>query len=241
MNDIFTIAQAETGLTGEEMEMAGVIFNANSIIGSVFSLTNNIGLVIPAFAGILVCSDYSNGTLRNKVIAGNRRSQIYLSHLIVSVLFSVILITIYAAMTTGLALLFFPFNRDLGTELLHFVVNGLLAFVFRATVSTLFALVLRSIAPTIIFTIVVAIALTTATSVIMLTDYESFRHVAWFVPTFVGNFYTLGSLSLAGLFGGESAADSGTVMFVEGMLSYLFFGAVNTVIGLAVFGKRDIK
>ena len=229
---------------GEDMESLDVLFTANSLIGSIYSLTNNIGFVLPAFAGILACMDISNGTLRNKVIAGNSRSAIYFSHLIVSILFSVSMITIYAAMTAGLSLLFFPFEKnpstDLGPEILYFVANGTMTFVFMATVSTLFALTMRSTAPTIIFTIVFSIVLYSICSILMLVNYEPYRHAVYLIPTFTGNFFNLSGFSLAGILGqGEETARG--LMFAEGMLSYLFFGALNTVLGLMIFRKRDIS
>lgn len=229
---------------GEDTEGMEMLFNANSIIGSIYSLTNNIGFVLPAFAGILVCMDISNGTLRNKVIAGNSRSAIYCSHLIVSILFSVIMITIYAVMTAGLSLLFFPFEKspsmDLGSEILYFVANGTMTFVFMATVSTMFALTFRSTAPTIIFTIVLSIVLYSISSVLMLVDYEPYKYAVYFIPTFTGNFFNLSGYSLVELLGqGEETARG--LMFAEGMLSYLFFGALNTAIGLMIFRKRDIS
>ena len=233
-------------LSGLDADMGGMdmLFNANSIIGSAYSLTNNIGLVLPAFAGILVCMDISNGTLRNKIIAGNRRAEIYLSHLIVSILFSVVMITIYTAMTAGLALLFFPFNTDpsmdLGREILYFIATGTMSFVFIATVSTLFAMAFRSVAPTIIFTIVLSIALMAINSVLLLVDYQPYRYAVYLIPSFTGNFFNLNSFSLTGLIAQGEETSRG-LMFAEGMLSYLFFGIVNTVLGLLLFKKRDIN
>ena len=235
--------RAMAGL-GEDVFGSSMLFNANTVIGSAYSLTNNIGLVIPAFAGILVCADYSNGTLRNKIIAGNRRTEIYLSHLLVSILFTVAIITIYAAMTTALSLLLLPFNRDpsmqLGREIFYFVAYGTMTFVFIATVSTLLAMTLRSIAPTIIFTLVLAMVLLAAGSVLSLVDYSDYQYLVYFIPTFGANFFNLSSGSLFGILS-SSAEQSVATIFAEGMLSYLFFGAVNTAIGLLVFNKRDIK
>ena len=240
---LYAAIRAISGI-GADADELDFIINANSVIGSVYSLTSNIGLVLPAFAGILVCLDISNGTLRNKVIAGNRRSEIYLSHLIVSVLFSVIMITIYAVMTAGLALLFFPFktnpSQNLATELLYFIANGTMTFIFIATFSTMLAMTLRSVAPTIIFTIVLSIVLMVISSVLMVIDYQSYRYAVYLIPTFTGNFFNLNSFSLTGLFTQGAEASRG-LMFAEGMLSYLFFGALNTVIGLLLFKKRDIN
>ena len=228
----------------EEDFPGGSLFNANFVISSVYSLTNNIGLVIPAFAGILVCLDVSNGTLRNKVIAGNRRSTIYLSHLIVSILFSVLIITVYAALTAVLALLFFPFNTDsfqnLGLEILYFVANGTMSFVYIATVTTMLALTMRNVAPTIIFTIVFSIALMALNSIVMLVDYTPYKYAVYFIPTFGGNFFTLNGGGLLGLLNPTTDA-SKELIFAESMISYLFFSMLHTVIGLLIFKKRDLR
>ncbi|MBQ4258413.1 MAG: ABC transporter permease, partial [Clostridia bacterium] len=142
-------------IAGIDEEIPGAtLFSANTVMGSAFSLTNNLGLIIPVFAGIIVCLDYSNGTMRNKIIAGNRRTHVYLSHLIISMLFSMAVILIYAIITAVLSLIVFPFTWNealsLGTEVMYFVLYGLASFAFIATVSTMFALIFRSIAPTII-------------------------------------------------------------------------------------------
>ena len=235
--------RAMSGL-GDEMLDAVSMFNANTVIGSCYSLTNNIGLVVPAFAGILVCTDYSNGTLRNKVIAGNRRSEIYLSHLIVTILFSVVIMTIYTGMTTVFSLLFLPFQRDpsmnLAREVLYFVSYGTMTFVFIATVSTLFAMTFRNAAPTIIFTIVLALLLMILDTVVSLIDYSKYRYIIYAIPTFGANFFTLNNMSITALFS-TAAQDPGPILYAEGMLSYVFFGVVNTVIGLLVFCQRDVK
>lgn len=227
----------------DELSGDASLFDASTVIGSVFSLTNNLGLVLPVFAGIIVCLDLSNGTLRNKVIAGNRRSAIYLSHLLVSMLFMVTVIAVYAIVTTALALLFFPFNWNstlsLGREIAYFVLYGLTSFAFIATVSTMVALTFRSVAPTIIITIVFSIALYLLNTVLMFVDNESFRYVVYFIPTFAGNFFNLNS-GLLGMLG-QAGGDSRDLIFAEGMLSYLFFGGLHTLIGLLIFRKRDLR
>lgn len=237
---LFSGMDLMAGLGGSD---DGSLFTANYIISSVFSLTNNLGLVLPVFAGIIVCMDLSNGTLRNKVIAGNRRSAIYLSHLLISMLFLVAVIAIYAAVTVALALLIFPFNWDtplsLGKEIAYFTAYGLTTFAFIATVSTMLALTFRSVAPTIIITIVYAIVMMLPSAILMIVDYSKYEYAVYFIPTFAGNFFTLnGGLSSMLLQPGATSKD---LIFAEGMLSYAFFGALHTVIGLLVFKKRDLR
>ena len=38
-----------------------------------FSMTNNLGLIAPVLLAIVLCKDFSFGTVRNKIIAGKRR------------------------------------------------------------------------------------------------------------------------------------------------------------------------
>ena len=227
-----------------EMAEAQALISVNTVLGSAYSLTNNVGLVIPAFAGIMVCSDYSNGTLRNKVIAGNRRSHIYLSHLITSIIFAVGAITIYVVVTAALSMIFFKFDGasvdGVGREILYFIIYGTMSFVFMATVSTMLAMVLRNIAPTIIFTIVLAMILGAVNTILLLIDYEKYKYLVYLIPTFGSNFFNLQGMSLLGILAG-TAENSRAVIFFEGLASYIFFGALNTVIGLLVFGKRDIS
>jgi ABC-type antimicrobial peptide transport system permease subunit len=76
--------------------------------------------------------------------------------------------------------------------------------------------------------------------VVMLIDYEKFKYAVYFIPTFAGNIFNLNNFSIIGMLS-QTADTSRGLIFAEAMLSYLFFGAVNTGIGLLVFGKRDVK
>ena len=233
---------------GEEIMDSVGLLTANTVIGSAYSLTNNIGLVIPVMAGILVCTDFTSGTLRNKVVAGNPRTKIYFSHLIVSILYSVVMITIYVLFTAGFALLMLPYKSGFAVnvvrEYVFWAVTGTMSFVFMATVSTFFAMTFRSIAPTILLTLLVTFTLLILSSTLSFTDYSNVRHLVYFIPTFSGQFFSLTGGSLIGtainaLVGGVS--ESKEVIFAEGIGSFVFFGAVNTVLGVILFCKRDLK
>ena len=235
------ISSLEADLAGE---VVSELISANMLMSSAYSLTNNVGLILPAFAGIFVCMDISHGTLRNKVIVGKSRTSIYLSHLVVSILYNVAAITLYAAITSGLALLFFKYRTRPGTDvtkqILYWAVNGTMTFIFVATISTFFGLVVRSTAPTIIFTIVLTMGLSMISSVVSILDYEKFQYAVYLIPTFTSSSFTLDSMSLGAIFGpvNEPPID---VMFWEGVASYAFFGTLNTVLGILIFRKKDIK
>lgn len=56
---------------------------------------NVISFLIAVFVSIFVGSDYDNGTIRNKIIVGHSRKNIYLSNLIVSIVVCLVLEIIY--------------------------------------------------------------------------------------------------------------------------------------------------
>lgn len=63
-----------------------------------------IFFIIAVFIGIFIGTEYSDGTVRNKLIVGHTRSAIYLSNLIVCSVFSVIAQFSYMAAVLGLGL-----------------------------------------------------------------------------------------------------------------------------------------
>ena len=62
-----------------------------------------IGIVIAAFIGIFIGTDYSNGTIRNKHIMGHSRTKMYLSNLTVCITASLIMHIVYIAVIVGAA------------------------------------------------------------------------------------------------------------------------------------------
>lgn len=61
---------------------------------------NVISFLIAIFVSIFVGTDYSDGTIRNKIIVGHSRKNIYLSNLIVSIVVGLILETIHLTIIT---------------------------------------------------------------------------------------------------------------------------------------------
>ena len=65
-----------------ELEAFGLAMSAKSMFFSSFSLGNNFGLILPILVAIILCKDFGQGTLRNKVICGKSRTSIYFSLLL---------------------------------------------------------------------------------------------------------------------------------------------------------------
>ena len=71
----------------------GISSNTTDILLTNF--INIIGFFIAIFTSLFVGAEYSDGTIRNKIVAGHSRKNIYLSNLIVSIVVGLILEFIY--------------------------------------------------------------------------------------------------------------------------------------------------
>ena len=58
---------------------------------TMFGYTIMIGVISSIFCSLFVSTDYNDGTIRNKVIAGSRRAEIYIANLIVNIVTSFLL------------------------------------------------------------------------------------------------------------------------------------------------------
>ena len=217
----------EAGLEGD---MGFDLFSAKTIMGSTYSLSNNVGIVLPIFAAILVGLDMSNGTLRNKIIAGHSREKVYFSHLIVSIIFNVVIITIYALVTVGFSLIFFKYGKEINKEeilnIIYFYILGTFTYIFVATLSTFLSLNLKSNALAIIIMVVINLLMAIVATLVNFLDYENYKYAIYLIPTFVLN---------------QFAANIDLKMFICGMVSYIGLGALNTVAGVLLFKYKDLK
>lgn len=75
-----------------------------------FSMTNNLGLIAPVLLAIVLCKDFSFGTVRNKIIAGKSRTAIFLSLFAVCALVLVSVMLLSAFVSLGVSLIFFDYQ-----------------------------------------------------------------------------------------------------------------------------------
>lgn len=94
-----------------EMEgMLGLEINAKMLFFNSFSLGNNFALVLPVLLTIVLCKDFSQGTIRNKIICGKSRTSIYFSLFITCAIYMCAVILAQAVLTLLVSLLFFDYQ-----------------------------------------------------------------------------------------------------------------------------------
>ena len=95
-------------------------------------------ILLAVLTSLFVGSEYGNGTLRNKLIAGHRRGSIYLSNLIVCIFGGFILSVAYMVPHLGLGLLLNgKFNSETKTVLVYIALSAALV----VAVAALFVLI----------------------------------------------------------------------------------------------------
>ena len=91
----------------------GFINNIDNAFGQYAAF---IGIVMAIFCSFFIGQEYSDGTIRNKIISGKKRTDIYLANFVTCTLVSVILCCGFFLMylLAGIPLLGFFFNRYKG-------------------------------------------------------------------------------------------------------------------------------
>lgn len=212
--------------------MGSQMFTARMVVSDAFVLSSNMGLLLPIFITVFICADVSNGTLRNKIIAGRSRTSIYFSHLISSSVISAVLILLEVLLFLGISCLIFgygaPFDANELLRLVFFFVTGVMTFVFSAAISTALSLMMKHTAPAVIITVVAGMGISLISSVVHYADQTLSNRWFCLIPTYTNSvFLNYGKFDAAS--------------FLIGLLSYLIFGAAITVLGLFRFRKADLK
>lgn len=86
------------------------LVSAKSQFFQSFSMTNNLGLIAPVLLAIVLCKDFSFGTVRNKIISGKSRMSIYLSLFAVCTLILSAVMLLNAFISLGVSLIFFDYQ-----------------------------------------------------------------------------------------------------------------------------------
>ena len=93
-------------------EMLGAMVYAKSMFFTSFLPGDNIGLIMPILIAVIVCKDFGHGTVRNKIICGRSRTEIFLSHLLSSATVMCVVMLLQGLLTLGVSLLFFSYQVE---------------------------------------------------------------------------------------------------------------------------------
>lgn len=137
-----------------DMKQTGAI---NNIDKGFFGCTLFIGIVMAVFCSLFIGTEYSDGTMRNKIVIGHKRAYIYLANFITSAIVSIAMsiMFFFPFLCIGVPLFGF-FEMDIKLVLLFSLAALVLAVVF-SSIFTLISMLNRNKAITAIICILLAV------------------------------------------------------------------------------------
>ena len=224
-----------------EMAMLGVGFDAKSMFFGAFSLGNNFGLILPVFIAIIMCKDFGNGTIRNKIICGKSRANIYFSLLITCAVFTCAFILAHALLTLLVALIFFDYQPTKFTAsdfgyLMASIGFEMLVFTLISAILTFFIVFMKNAGLSIVMYFVVLFAMIiiggiTQASVMFVEPTDSAFKILEFFN--VANVFTTMAI------GSGTSYELKQVLYI--LLPNLAVLFATVTLGFVVFRKKDIK
>ncbi len=232
---LYSLIGLAAGESFSELEEMGMSFSltGKSVFVSSLSITNNFGLILPVLIGIIVCRDFSAGTVKNKIISGHTKPAVYMSHFISSVAVGTLMFIVYSLLSLALGCLILGYGEPFDTGELLFILKTLLVglFVFASinSLAVFFAATTRSTGFTIVLQISAALLVATlGTLPLMIPALPD-----WFENLMRANpAYQINAIA-----GGIVEND----ILVISLVSSLAYIALVTVAGMLLFSKADQK
>ena len=141
-------------------EMGGTMLSGQSMLISSFSPAQNFGIAIPINVISFIVLEFTQGTIRNKIIAGHSKFKIYASLYLSGLVFAFALLLVYVGLCTALGSIFGGFNPNgfaaIGTSIggvvsgqfiVRFVILSLLTYVSIVSFTVFFATLVRAMGP----------------------------------------------------------------------------------------------
>lgn len=215
--------------------------NGQSFYMTSLSPTQNFGLAVPINLIIFTIGEFSNGTIRNKIIAGHRKSSIYLSLLLIGIIFTFSIMILYFGLSVGIASIIGGFDKygmttfgEFRPEYLYQIpLMALGTYLFIASFAIFVCISIRNIGgviPVVMLTIMILYFVAFIPSLGGIFD-ESFE-MSW--QAYVNPIYTFGTISLL-------PPEIDDTWFLCSIICPIVWALIFTGLGILVFKKSDIK
>lgn len=228
--------------------------------------SDNFGLAIPINLITFVCLEFSQGTIRNKIIAGHSKHKIYASLFISGLILAFSLLFTYVGLCTLIGFAFGGFNLDepitsltsvvammsMGAKIdaiyiLEMLATATVVYIAIISFTIFFATLFRSIGPCIPIVIIVIMMLAFGSYVDLLeiflgeeVDVSAIVNIVKYLnPLYV---ISGGGASTAVNYStGESFISIQTDAFIATIVNNLVYAGLFYMGGTFIFAKRDVK
>ena len=121
----------------------GISSNTTDIL--LMKFINIIGFFIAIFTSLFVGAEYSDGTIRNKIVAGHSRKNIYLSNLIVSILVGIFLELIYLIIVSIVSIPIFGLVQMTFSQFAFILLDMIMIIIAYSSIFNFIALICSNI------------------------------------------------------------------------------------------------
>ena len=245
------------GLAGESIKF---LTGPNMLLTSL-NPVDNFGLAIPICLITFTCLEFSQGTIRNKIIAGHSKFQIYASLVLSGLVLTFALLIVYTGICTLIGIVFGGFDLSNPIIILTLSISGAYAeplyiiqmliiavVVYIAIVSytVFFAALFRNIGPCIPVVIIVLMMLALGGSIVAMIGEVLESDTLVNIVKIVDPLYVIsgGGTDFTYVIENDSAkqyVSLETGAFVANIINNLVYAAVFFVGGALIFAKRDVK
>lgn len=265
MTALFLLIDIGLGSFNGESDVGIKMLTGPNMLLSSFSPVDNFGLAIPINLITFICLEFSQGTIRNKIIAGHSKFKIYTALCLSGLVLTFSLLFVYAGLCTLLGTIFGGFNLNDpimnmsslaaiaamgayadGMYIFQMIIVAIVVYICIVAFTVFFATLFRNIGPCIPVIIIVLIMLSVGGSMISLIgDALENEALVNFVKIVDPLFVISGGGLKSNLFIENDVAktyvsiESGS--FIATIINNLVYAAAFYVGGVFIFMKRDVK
>ena len=257
MTGLYLLIDLGLGTFGENIKF---LSGPNMLLTSL-SPVDNFGLAIPICLITFICLEFSQGTIRNKIIAGHSKFKIYSALMISGLILTFSLLLVYVGLCTLLGTIFGGFDLEQpivlltltilgaysdGVYIAQMLVTAIVVYISIVSYTIFFAALFRNIGPCIPVVIIALLMLSVGGSMVaMIGDALENEALVNFVKI-VDPLYVLSGGGTTESYvvvndTPKAYVSIETGAFVATIVNNLVYAALFFVGGAFIFIKRDVK
>ena len=221
-----------------------------NLLVTTLSPAQNFGLAIPINLITFTVLEFTQGTIRNKIIAGNSKTKIYFSLFCAGLVFTFTLMIAYIGLCVGVSSIIGGFDVNgaifatsgtpsISPEFLwKIIVLAILAYIVITAAAVFFATLFRNVGPCIPIVMVTLMLCYLSVTIIVAIPQEFDVSGVKQVLKIINPLY---ALSGGAEIGENSVASIGVDTLVASIINNLVFAGAFFAAGSFLFKKRDVK